>query len=196
MQKQKIRSQWKAQKRKEGLSSSRPPLPGEVHDRHDEGGIEEDEREPEAAPGVSAGSESGDDEEDDEMSESNAETELQAPSQHSTSRGRGNTKRDGSGSQGSARGRGRGRGGKFPHPDRESRDDRRDEEQVPSLRELQNKAYSRASLHTFKSNRKNGNSEGHGLRGSARGRGFRGRGQPDMRLRMNAMLEKIKRDVV
>ncbi|KIK59824.1 hypothetical protein GYMLUDRAFT_74278 [Collybiopsis luxurians FD-317 M1] len=65
----------------------------------------------------------------------------------------------------------------------------------PDLRELARKAYSRESLHNYKSDplnrRKGANSNG----GDRRGRGgSRGRGQPNMKLRMDVMLEKIKRD--
>ncbi|RDX56717.1 hypothetical protein OH76DRAFT_1426454 [Lentinus brumalis] len=76
------------------------------------------------------------------------------------------------------------------------------EEQPPSLRDLQRMAYSRSSLHTHKSDplhRHRGgvmpNGRGGGGRDEGRGgpRG-RGRGQPDMGLRMKAMLEKIKQD--
>ena len=67
----------------------------------------------------------------------------------------------------------------------------------PTLRELQALAYSKSSLHTYKSgaSRRQNDARGRGRgQGPQRvGRG-RGRGQPDMRLRMNAMLEKIKRD--
>ncbi|KZT67763.1 hypothetical protein DAEQUDRAFT_672700 [Daedalea quercina L-15889] len=82
----------------------------------------------------------------------------------------------------------------------------------PSLRDLQRQAYSKASLHPHKSAHRgsgakrwdhSSTSERAGARergeanisqtGHSQHRG-RGRGQPDMRLRMNAMLEKIKRD--
>lgn len=62
-----------------------------------------------------------------------------------------------------------------------------------SLRELSRKAYSRESLHTYKSDplhRGKGRPALH--QGGTKGTG---RGQPDMRLRMNVLLEKIKRDV-
>lgn len=68
----------------------------------------------------------------------------------------------------------------------------RGEDDVP-LRELFRKAYSRESLHNYKSDplhRGKGRPAQH--RGGTKGTG---RGQPDMRLRMNALLEKIKRDV-
>ena len=80
----------------------------------------------------------------------------------------------------------------------------------PSLRDLQRQAYSKSSLHTFKSGHRGSDARrgshataqarGRGRGGAVipqRGRGHaggRGRGQPDMRLRMNAMLERIKRD--
>lgn len=67
----------------------------------------------------------------------------------------------------------------------------------PTLREMSAQAYSRSSLHTFKSGRTHHAEESlgrYGKGGASRGSpAGRGRGQPDMRLRMNAMLEKIKR---
>ncbi|KAG2349680.1 hypothetical protein BDR05DRAFT_972660 [Suillus weaverae] len=74
-----------------------------------------------------------------------------------------------------------------------------------SLRELGKQAYSRNSLHTYKANtKKHDTKPSRGTnpqRGSTRGGrgasfGDRGRekGQPNMKYRMTAMLEKIKRD--
>lgn len=60
------------------------------------------------------------------------------------------------------------------------------------LRDLTRRAYSRESLHTFKSdplNRRREHRKDGGRTGST------GRGQPNMKLRMNALLEKIKMDV-
>lgn len=70
-------------------------------------------------------------------------------------------------------------------------------EPTSSLRDLTQKAYSRSSLHTFKSDPLNpgrGSRGGRGdeRRGTERGQGCRG--QPNMKLRMGAVLEKIKRD--
>jgi len=66
-----------------------------------------------------------------------------------------------------------------------------------SLRELTKKAYASSSLHNYKSDplhrRRGESSAQRGGRGGGRGRG-RG-GQPNMKLRMNAMLEKIKQSV-
>jgi hypothetical protein len=73
------------------------------------------------------------------------------------------------------------------------------EQKEYSLRDMTKEAYSRSSLHTYKSdplhrNRGRGGSSQSGREAeAARGRG-RGRGQPNMKLRMGAMLEKIKRD--
>ncbi|KAG6874056.1 hypothetical protein C0995_006913 [Termitomyces sp. Mi166 len=71
--------------------------------------------------------------------------------------------------------------------------------QPPSLRELTRKAYSRESLHTFKAGQKTrGGSHGcGGSRSLVRGasRGVKGRGQPNMKLRMGAVLEKIKQSM-
>ncbi|KAG2157327.1 hypothetical protein DEU56DRAFT_14744 [Suillus clintonianus] len=74
-----------------------------------------------------------------------------------------------------------------------------------SLRELGKQAYSRNSLHTYKANPKRHDTKpsrgANPQRGSTMGRrgassGDRGRekGQPNMKYRMTAMLEKIKRD--
>jgi len=63
----------------------------------------------------------------------------------------------------------------------------------PSVRDLMKEAYSRSSLHTFKADPL----KRHGQNSSGRGGRVRpelGRGQPNMKLRMNAMLAKIKQD--
>jgi hypothetical protein len=61
-----------------------------------------------------------------------------------------------------------------------------------SVRELFRKAYARESLHTYKSDPLH---RGKGRPAQHRdGTNATGKGQPDMRLRMNALLEKIKRD--
>lgn len=60
------------------------------------------------------------------------------------------------------------------------------------LRDLTRQAYSRDTLHTFKSDPLK-RRKGHGGEGG-RG-GATGKGQPNMKLRMNALLEKIKMDI-
>jgi hypothetical protein len=68
-----------------------------------------------------------------------------------------------------------------------------DAAEPPSVRDLMKEAYSRSTLHTFKAdplNRHGRNHSGH----SGRGPSETGRGQPNMKLRMNAMLAKIKQD--
>ena len=68
------------------------------------------------------------------------------------------------------------------------------EQNVRSLRERAREAYSRSSLHTFKSGPlQKKRSAGH-AGDVQRGRG-RGRGQPNMKLRMGVLLEKIKRNM-
>ncbi|KAF9519939.1 hypothetical protein BS47DRAFT_1009349 [Hydnum rufescens UP504] len=68
----------------------------------------------------------------------------------------------------------------------------------PSLRELMQDAYSRSSLHTFKSDPLHRRHKGEGTsNGRERGVGLNaagrtGRGQPDMRKRMGALLAQIK----
>ncbi|KAK7014980.1 hypothetical protein R3P38DRAFT_2998763 [Favolaschia claudopus] len=58
--------------------------------------------------------------------------------------------------------------------------------QAPSLRDRAREAYSPATLHTYRSN-----SSGKPRGGKP---GARGRGQPNMKLRMGVLLETIKRD--
>ncbi len=57
-----------------------------------------------------------------------------------------------------------------------------------NIRELMKEAYSKSNLHTFKSDPL----KRHATAG--RTKGEKGKGQPNMKLRMNAMLAKIKRD--
>ncbi|KAJ3503973.1 hypothetical protein NLJ89_g8189 [Agrocybe chaxingu] len=75
---------------------------------------------------------------------------------------------------------------------RKPKDESEEADQAPSVRELMREAYSRSTLHTFKSDPLRRRGEGGGSRG--RGQSMRGRGQPNMKLRMNAMLAKIKQD--
>ena len=68
------------------------------------------------------------------------------------------------------------------------------EQDKQSLRDLFRKAYSKESLHTYKSGRQQGRGRGRGQGGGTEGKAASMRGQPNMKLRMNAMLEKIKQD--
>lgn len=68
------------------------------------------------------------------------------------------------------------------------------EQDKQSLRDLFRKAYSKESLHTYKSGRQQGRGRGRGQGGGTEGKVASMRGQPNMKLRMNAMLEKIKQD--
>lgn len=195
---QKIKSKWKAQKRKEGLITARPALPQtEDKDETREGSeAGDDEDAPASEQDMSQDSGTSDEEENSGSggggaeSESESDEDMDIP-EKVTPRTNQVPNRGGRGS----RGRGsamRGRGGSSkPHRRVE------EEDKKPSLRELQNQAYSRSSLHTFKSGshkQHGGGARGSYDRGRGRGGRGRGRGQPDMRLRMNAMLEKIKQD--
>ena len=83
------------------------------------------------------------------------------------------------------------------------REQKKDSSIGSSLRELQRQAHSPASLHHYKSrplrhskNRTTSNDDSIRRREASIGATRRGRGggQPNMRLRMTAMLEKIRRD--
>ncbi|KAJ3533861.1 hypothetical protein NM688_g7223 [Phlebia brevispora] len=193
---QKIKSKWKAEKRKEGIPSTRrltaedeaeseAEEPTEIAEGQRKIPEDEDQSDADASGGSATESEGS------QEAESNP---SQAEQDYADEDARPSKLPRFSSSRGRNRGRGRdrrGRGGQ-PRPD--------DHQDKPSLRELNKMAYSRSSLHTYKS--KHG-PEDSSHRGRGRGRGResfphrgRGRGQPDMRLRMNAMLEKIKRDLV
>jgi hypothetical protein len=182
VEKQKIKSQWNAARRKEGLPTSRRPAAASADE------VEDDE----AGPGMTQSSDdhdgtSGDVREMTALDESGASYTSRPSTQRHHSIG--------------------------PHRNQSDKDTTSD------LRELRRKAYSSSAFHTHKADplgRRQGSTfasrgqgaaatRGDGKRGggtsapafgsSRGGRNQRGgRGQPDMRLRMNVMLEKIKRD--
>lgn len=168
---QKIKSKWKAQKRKEGLSST-PQTEQSRMSAEKESGAEQS----------GSGSEHGDErDEEDEMS---VPEEKPAPKQSILYPSRAHIHPELDSSK-TPRKRRRVDGAEAPTEPR-------------SLRELTRQAYSRSSLHTFKADlgrgagaRGRGRGRG-GARGRADQRGETGRGQPNMKLRMDAMLEKIK----
>ena len=159
---QKIKSKWKAQKRKEGLSTPRANLEPLVDDARQGQGSDDDESRDDASDDLGEAEDTGDE-----------SSEVEAPPPQKR------------GPSSKPKGQKDGPPGKAAEP--------------PSLRELQRQAYSRSSLHTNKSHplgrHKGTDREGGRGRGTSRG-GYRGRGrgQPDMGLRMKAMLEKIKQD--
>ena len=180
METKKIKSKWRAQKRKEGLVPQKTPedVPsgdepaGEAEDEWHGFADNADDREASGSDDDATESTSDSDEEATASDAESVHSEPPPKRQRSNPRGRG----------------ARGRGGT---PGQTS-----DRPQQQSLRDLNNLAYSRSSLHTYKSRGARGHDSARGRgRGSFQQRG-RGRGQPDMRLRMNAMLEKIKRDLV
>ena len=204
---QKIKSKWKAQKRKEGLVASRHQSQRRVGADADEpkdresGEDPEDNEENERTFGSSDGSLGG------AANEKSGDETVDSDSEQSS---------EGEG-QGRSRAPAKSTSSKRSNPPKSARNGpQKSLDEQPSLRDLQRMAYSRASLHTPKSyllhkHRGNASSKGRGGRGGDRGRGSgagsgsdsrghggvqqgRGRGQPDMGLRMKALLEKIKQD--
>ncbi len=170
---QKIKSKWKAQKRKEGLPASRVQLMREADEKVARESSEEADDQVRLCSIIGG---EGSEEKEESKEESGKEEEpLREAAPSSKARAQ---------------------------PQKAGSQKKTDEQ--PSLRDLQRMAYSRSSLHTYKSNplhrRKDqidlggrGRPGARGGRGGQRGR-ERGRGQPDMGLRMKAMLEKIKQD--
>lgn len=184
---QKIKSQWKAQKRREGIVSKRPRKGQDEYDAS------------RSAVDSTEGSSDGD-ENDDAIQTTRRSSSSVKHGQGSLDRE--NPRRISTNEPHEKQGE---VGGSTPTSHRSSQREDLPEtssqsaEPGPSLRELNNTAYSRASLHHFKSHNRNRIQTG---RGQSRGGGDgtrshrgKGRGQPDMRLRMNAVLEKIKRDM-
>lgn len=181
MEKQKIKSKWKAEKRKEGIFSRRDAATLANQEGEGDKVIKNDDSEDEKEGEKEAGRQPADEQlsEDVEIEEEDARESLETEALPLRNSGK-NTQLD---------------------TDKTSED-------RSTLRELQKQAYSRSSLHHYKSDplhRSRGRGHGGGNTdqsgrqrggrggGGGRGRG-RGGGQPDMRLRMSAMLEKIKHD--
>ncbi|KAI0721037.1 hypothetical protein C8T65DRAFT_254028 [Cerioporus squamosus] len=198
---QKIKSKWKAQKRKEGLVTPRTQMNLVADaDEDKEARASHEESDEEAEGSISGSSDASDESEDGEESEeeSGDETSESSSDEEAPPKAKALPKVR------------KQKGG----PNKNT-----DEQEQLSLRELQRMAYSRSSLHTHKSDplhrhrggamprgrggarggRGGGGPGGRGQHGGERGGGRggqrgRGRGQPDMGLRMKAMLEKIKQD--
>jgi len=138
VQNQKIKSKWKAEKRKAGLAVPRP--------------VEEEEDA--AVDGI------------EPEAEVEREPSIRAPTPTPTP----------------------------PLPKKRARERRKEPDppkaessQAPSLRDRAREAYSQASLHTYRSDPFSKRQRG----GKA---GTKGRGQPNMKMRMGVLLETIKRD--
>ncbi|KAF5358438.1 hypothetical protein D9756_001920 [Leucocoprinus leucothites] len=213
VEKAKIKSKWKAQKRREGIASSSrlATLPGDDNEPHDSdvGSADEDDRGSDHSDSESTANNAmatlADDSQAESASES-AESQTQVPSNSTDAahlppsppprqprppppkkkyNQNNNKKRP------------------LPHDKNNNTAIRggtstNEEQDKPSLRDLFREAYSKESLHSYKSDPlKKGRGDqrvrGRGGRGGS-GASARGRGQPNMKLRMNAMLEKIKRD--
>lgn len=196
MEKTKIKSQWKAQKRKEDLASrTKLDLPAyEDESRHNAGADSNDEEE--AGPSSPSKNAAGKapyvhpsrshihpDEPVDQSKQ--APPQKQSPNNATEGDARPLKKRKRS-------------------AEAEITEAKSDAAQ--SLRELKREAYSASTLHTFKADPlKKNRHQTSGTRGRGRGRGTAaasrggrggqpgtGRGQPNMKLRMNAMLAEIK----
>ncbi|KAL1944491.1 hypothetical protein VTO73DRAFT_2921 [Trametes versicolor] len=199
---QKIKSKWKAQKRKEGLVAPRAQLEHMLDTPADKAGQSDEEKDDEALSQTSSAdraSEEGEEESEDSAPEEDAADEIPSTSRPSTSRpatSRPNTSRLSTSRPPTAR-------PTVPKPRRRPGGAPEKPEEKLTLRELQDKAYSKESLHHHKSHPLKGHKAPAGSRGRRGGRGGNGRGaprgrgggQPDMGLRMKAMLEKIKQDL-
>lgn len=170
-----MKSKWRAQKRKEGLAGPRAHLE-QLVDAEQEQRQADGEEEDHVSESSDNDDPEADEQSDDESGDETSEDEASPPRKP------------------------------LPISKPKSKKDKppTKEDERPSLRDLERQAYSRSSLHTHKANplgRHKGvesNNRGRGGRGgrggqTGRGRG-RGRGQPDMGLRMKAMLERIKQD--
>ncbi|KAJ8078699.1 hypothetical protein PM082_012982 [Marasmius tenuissimus] len=158
VEKAKIKSKWKAERRKLGLA------PAQVDRNPIRNGSEEEADEEE-------GSQDG-----QRPSVIEQDEDMPAPKKSLTAfqlrreKHKHSTPQNGRGSQSK------------PQPTQNSDDTSVD------LRELARKAYSRESLHTYKSDPLKRRAHGEYTKKGG------GRGQPNMKLRMNVMLEKIKKD--
>jgi len=175
VEKTKIKSRWKAQKGKEGLAtSSKLDLPvydeKKNHDVEDNFGSDNDHVQPSVLPTEISGQQPY-----PHLHPSRAHIHPELPVKHSKAR--------------------------IPDavPTKTQKVSKEDSQAVerPSLRELKREAYSQSALHTFKSDPLKKRDQGK-RGGGSRGRGSKfiekGRGQPNMKLRMNVMLEKIKQN--
>lgn len=187
VEKTKIKSQWKAQKRKEDLASrTKLELPVyEDESRHDTGAGSNDEEE----AGPSSKNASG---KAPYVHPSRSHIHPDEPVDQSKSAPPRKKPRDNE-TEGDAR----------PLKKRKTSAEAGPVEAKPdaaqSLRELKREAYSTSTLHTFKADplkkNKHQTSAPRGRGAAAVSRGGRagtGRGQPNMKLRMNAMLAEIK----
>ena len=173
VEKTKIKSKWKAQKKKESLGTSSKLLP--VYDEEERDHDVEDNSSNHVQPPVLPTEIPGE-QPRPHLHPSRVHIHPELPVKHSKAR--------------------------IPNVafTKEQTVSREDSQAVepPSLRELKREAYSQSALHTFRSDplkKRDQGKRGGGSRG--RGNGFieKGRGQPNMKLRMNVMLEKIKQNL-
>jgi len=157
VEKTKIKSKWKAQKKKEGLASiSKLEIP--VYDEQDQDdGLRANETEADTVLSTSRASAS-------------SRSHIHPSRSHLHPENASKSKPD-------------------PRPAKKQRTLKDEQEPESSnVRDLMKEAYSKSSLHTFKADPLKKRV------GPGRVQGERGKGQPNMKLRMNAMLAKIKQD--
>lgn len=191
VEKQKIKSKWKAEKRKEGLSSrSRIEIP-EYSDQED---LNNDQQKDASVDIV-------DDETQTVASSSHIaerEREPRKPHLHPSRAHLHPSQPVKRSSSAKSKSDPPARPAKRPKLSKDAEAEHTAKSEQPSLRDLTREAYSRSTLHTFKSDplkKKRVFSERSGqAAGGRRHQGVTGRGQPNMKLRMNAMLQKIKQD--
>jgi len=168
VEKTKIKSKWKAQKKKEGLAtSSKLDLPVYDEEEKDQNNSRSDCDDVQLATEISG------EQPRPHLHPSRAHIHPELPVKHSKART------------------------ELPTTKKQKISEDSQAVEPPSLRELKREAYSQSTLHTFKSDPLKRRDQGKMVGGSrGRGNGFseRGKGQPNMKLRMNVMLEKIKQD--
>lgn len=170
VERQKLRSKWKAQKRKEGLGSASAVTPDRL--RLD---VEEAEKDADNVPNASDGESSGSSESEPTPKKQRSDVDKYGKQPAGEKRQPASSLRT--------------------KVNAEEKADSKDLK--TSVREFTRKAYSREMLHTHKSDSLHRRKET-GPRKNAvaekAGRERGGRGQPNMKLRMEVMLERIKRD--
>lgn len=195
VEKAKIKSKWRAQKRREGIVSLRSAAISQDHgdatrevlrsDEDDEGGGEHSESASNTS--IDEGSQPGDngDSENGYAAHSPPPPHPPPPPTHKPKALPPKKKYDQADNK-----------KRRHHHDKNNHAAIKTADDQPTLRDLFQEAYSKSSLHTYKSDplKKRRGEQVRGRGGNATSASARGRGQPNMKLRMNAMLEKIKRD--
>ena len=215
IEKQKIKSSWRAQKRREGLGLARQPQREEESGSDPDGDEADDEADDDGDDGIVSAEMDNDIAQKAEQSISDNGRPDTSPTRQKQGTVNKSTKHWSKDSDSDARHPSRRRQRQRPlasdsEPKKHQNDNdssasttaqtRTKQDDGPSVRELFKRAYAPAALHTFKADplhrRKGGtpHSQATGTeKPTGRTQQQRG-GQPNMKLRMEAMLAKIKRD--